>query len=106
LELLPRHAYVVNVGRAEIIGEQALYDALVSGSIAGAAIDVWYRYPAPGENGYGSRLPFHTLPNVICTPHYSAWTRPMILRRIDRMSGNLRRLVSGEPLQRVVLRGQ
>jgi phosphoglycerate dehydrogenase-like enzyme len=105
LSLLPRHAYVVNVGRAEIICERALYDALVQGTISGAAIDVWYRYPSPGEDGHGSSLPFHTLPNVICTPHYSAWTRPMILRRIDGMADNLRRLAEGRPLTRVVLHG-
>jgi phosphoglycerate dehydrogenase-like enzyme len=105
LQLLPQHAYLVNVGRAEIVCEQALYNALASGAIAGAAIDVWYRYPPPGQNGHGSRLPFHTLPNVICTPHYSAWTRPMIMRRIDRMSDSLRRLAEGAPLDRVVLEG-
>lgn len=105
LALLPRHAYLINVARAEIVGEQALYQALTSRAIAGAALDVWYQYPSGGAVGHGSRLPFQLLPNVICTPHYSAWTRPMILRRIERMTANLQRLAHGETLERVVLEG-
>ncbi len=105
LALLPRHAFLINVGRAEIVCEGALYDALESKAIAGAALDVWYQYPGPGERGHGSRFPFHTLPNVMCTPHYSAWTRPMILRRIALMAENLQRLARGEAIERVVLEG-
>jgi phosphoglycerate dehydrogenase-like enzyme len=39
-------AFVINVARAEIFEEAALYDALASGRLAGAALDVWFRYPA------------------------------------------------------------
>ncbi|MGH9630645.1 MAG: 2-hydroxyacid dehydrogenase [Bryobacteraceae bacterium] len=105
LELLPPNAYLVNVSRAEIVDEQALYDALASCRLGGAALDVWYHYPDPGQPGHGSRLPFHTLSNVLCTPHYSAWTLQMILRRIDKIADNLHRLARGEALERVVLRG-
>jgi phosphoglycerate dehydrogenase-like enzyme len=105
LGLLPAHAMLINVSRAEIVGEQALYDALAGGRIAGAALDVWYQYPPAGQAGHGSRLPFHQLPNVICTPHYSAWSREMILRRIGRMCEALNRLARGEPPERVVLVG-
>jgi len=105
LALLPPGAVVINVSRAEIVAEQVLFDALSEGRLGGAALDVWYQYPAPGESGHGSALPFHTLPNVICTPHYSAWTRAMILRRIDAMCANLKRLERGEGLERVVLTG-
>ncbi len=105
LALLPEGAYLVNVARGPIVDEDALYQALTSGRLSGAALDVWYQYPEPGRDGHGSRLPFHALPNVIATPHYSAWTKPMILRRIDRMVENLHRLARGEELERVVLRG-
>lgn len=105
LALLPRHAFLINVGRAEIVCEGALYQALESKAIAGAALDVWYQYPTAGERGHGSRFPFHLLPDVICTPHYSAWTRPMILRRIALMAENLERLARGEAIERVVLEG-
>jgi phosphoglycerate dehydrogenase-like enzyme len=105
LELLPPGAMLVNVSRAPIVDERSLYEALAGGRLAGAALDVWYRYPPPGECGHGSVFPFHTLPNVICTPHYSAWSRAMILRRIERMTENLKRLARGEELERVVLVG-
>lgn len=105
LALLPPGAFLVNVSRAEIVDEDALYEALVSGRLGGAALDVWYQYPAAGERGHGSRHPFHKLPNVYCTPHFSAWTNEMIHRRIDRMCENLLRLSRGEPLENIVMVG-
>ena len=44
VRLLQPTAFVINVARAEIFDETALYDALASRHIAGAALDVWYRY--------------------------------------------------------------
>jgi phosphoglycerate dehydrogenase-like enzyme len=99
-------AHLVNVSRAEIVDEAALYEALRTKRIAGAVLDVWYQYPADGlQHGHGSRLPFHELPNVIATPHMSAWTEGLIGRRIARMCESLDCLSRGEPLQRVVLTG-
>ncbi|GAB4575115.1 MAG: 2-hydroxyacid dehydrogenase [Anaerolineae bacterium] len=72
LGLLPPHAVLVNVGRAEIIEESALFDALQSGRIHGAGLDVWYRYPSSPETRSAtapSNLPFHTLDNVVMSPH-------------------------------------
>ncbi len=105
LTLMRRDAFLINVSRAEVVCEQALYDALSTGRIAGAALDVWYRYPSPGDDGHGSALPFHTLPGVYCTPHYSGWTWGTISRRIDRMCETLARVARGEPLERIVLHG-
>ena len=48
LRLMRPAAYLINVGRAEVCNEGALYRALASGRIAGAALDVWSRYP-PGR---------------------------------------------------------
>lgn len=105
LAMLPLHAFLINVSRAEIVQEQALFEALSSGRLKGAALDVWYQYPQPGAQGFGSELPFHWLRNVIATPHFSAWTLPMILRRVSRMRENLIRLSHNEPLENVVLQG-
>jgi len=81
--LMSPRAVLVNVARGPIVDEQALFDALSSRCIAGAAIDVWYRYPrkssdtlTPGD------LPFERLDNVIMTPHASAWTPAARERRI------------------------
>lgn len=60
-------AFVVNVARGGLIDEAALNDALRSGEIAGAAIDVYVQEPA--EN-----VPFVELPNVVTTPHLGAST--------------------------------
>lgn len=105
LDLLPKGAFLVNVSRAEIIAETPLFRALESGRLGGAALDVWYQYPKPGETGHGSRLPFHNLPNVYCTPHYSAWSEGLIVRRIEKMCETLGRLARGEQLERVVMVG-
>src|SRR5438874_4545454 len=45
LALTKPTGFLINVSRAEIVDEAALYDALSERSIAGAALDVWYRYP-------------------------------------------------------------
>lgn len=98
-------ALLVNVARAEIVEEEALWEKLASGRIS-AALDVWYCYPAGNdERLHGSRFPFHTLENVLATPHLSAWTHAMLERRMRRIAENLDRLARGEELERVVLRG-
>ena len=80
-----------------MVAEDALYDALARGRIAGAAIDVWYDYkPEPDEDG--RRFPFHhpfqRLENVILSPHRGA--SPMSdLGRWDEVITNLRRLTDG-----------
>lgn len=62
---------MINVGRGPLVVESALYEALSAGTIAAAALDVWYRYPGPDGDGTPSDLPFDTLPNVLMTPHVS-----------------------------------
>lgn len=106
LRLLKPHAILVNVARAEIIEEAALFEALRERWFAAAALDVWYRYPAHAEERlHGSQYPFHELPNVLATPHSSAWTAAMIARRARQMAANLDRFARGEPIERVVLSG-
>ena len=53
LRLMKPTAYLINVARAEIVDELALYRALATAGIAGAALDVWYRYPT----AVGTTLP-------------------------------------------------
>ena len=104
LGLMKPTAFVINIGRAGIIDEEALYTALKGSQIGGAAIDVWWQYPTPGEpNRHGSRLPFHELPNVIVTPHCSSATDGARDRRFNAVAGNLDRYVRGESLLNVVM---
>jgi D-3-phosphoglycerate dehydrogenase len=61
-------ARVINCARGGIINEQALADALRSGHLAGAALDVFVQEPPPADH------PLLQLPNVVITPHLSAST--------------------------------
>jgi phosphoglycerate dehydrogenase-like enzyme len=90
-------AFVINVARAEIFDEEVLYDALASGRIAGAALDVWYRYPTSAAPTLPASLPFHELPNVLMTPHVSGWTEGMIEARSRLIAENIARTARGEP---------
>src|SRR3984957_18965575 len=105
LDLMKPTAFLINIGRAGILDEDALYDALKNNAIGGAAIDVWWQSPTAAEpNRHGSRLPFHELSNVILTPHCSSATDGARDRRFGTVAGNLDRYVRGETLQNVVLR--
>lgn len=97
LGLMKPTAYLINVARAEIVDEAALYAALAHRAIAGAALDVWYRYPAgPGPTTPASR-PFHQLSNVLMTPHVSGWTDGMLKARARLIAENIARVARGEP---------
>jgi phosphoglycerate dehydrogenase-like enzyme len=105
LALCKPHLVVINVARAAVLDEAALYLALRDRIIAGAVLDVWYAYPTAAQPAARpSRFPFHELANVIMTPHCSAWTDGLIERRWRFIASNLDRLARGEPLQNVVLR--
>jgi phosphoglycerate dehydrogenase-like enzyme len=96
-------AVVINVGRGPTIDERCLYDALKDNRIAGAIIDTWYSYPtAEQPNVLPSTLPFHTLPNVVMTPHMSGWTSGTIRRRQHTMADNIRRRFDGRSCINVV----
>lgn len=97
---------IINVSRGPIVAEEALFRALDRGTIGGAVIDAWYRYPTRDDlTVRPSRFPFHDLPNVYMTPHSSAWTLGMIERRWAEIADNLSRFARGEPLRNVVHRG-
>jgi phosphoglycerate dehydrogenase-like enzyme len=97
LKLMKPTAFLINVARAEIFDEAALHTALASGGIAGAALDVWYRYPVSSEPTPPAALPFHELANVIMTPHVSGWTEGMLDARATLIADNIERTARGEP---------
>jgi len=97
LHLLKPTAVLINVARAEIVDEVALYRALAQRTIAGAALDVWYQYPtAPGPT-WPARQAFQNLPNVLMTPHVSGWTEGMLEARAQGIAENIQRVGRGEP---------
>ena len=95
LALLPRGAHVVNVGRGELIDEPALVDALQSGQLGGAALDVFVVEPLPADS------PLWDLPNVIVTPHSAGTTALAAKRAADIFADNLRRFAAGAPLRNI-----
>ncbi|HVM24040.1 MAG TPA: phosphoglycerate dehydrogenase [Candidatus Limnocylindrales bacterium] len=68
LEATKPGAFVLNVARGGIVDERALADALTSGHLAGAAVDVYSAEPMAPDN------PLGTAPNVVLTPHLGAST--------------------------------
>ncbi len=99
-------AIIINVGRGGTIDETALYQALQAGQIGGAIVDTWYRYPSPETpNPHPAALPFHTLSNVLMTPHMSGWTAGTIRRRQQAIAANIRRVATGAPCDNVVRPG-
>ena len=102
LGLIKPSAYLINVARAEIVDEQALYQALAAKQLGGAALDVWYRYPTADGSTLPASAPFHELDNVIMTPHVSGWTEGMIEARAGVIAENIARTARGEtPLNAV-----
>lgn len=104
LALMKPTALIVNIGRALIADEGALFAALKDNKIGGAALDVWWRYPSAAEpNARPSQFAFHELPNVLMTPHCSSATDGARDRRLGGIAGNIDRYVRGEALRNVVL---
>ena len=83
-------AMLINVGRGPTVDEAALFEALKTQSIAGAAIDTWYAYP-PGASTQAApgNLTFHELPGLLMTPHMSGWTDGTIRRRQRSIAHNI-----------------
>lgn len=106
LALMKPGALLINVARAGIVDEDALYVALKDGQLGGAALDVWWQYPTQAEpDRRPSRHPFHELPNVLVTPHCSAGTEGTAERRWSMVAANLDRFARGEKLENVVRQG-
>lgn len=106
LGLMKPSAHLINVARAEIVDEQALYDALAGRRVAGAALDVWYRYPTTVGSTAPASAPFHSLSNVIMTPHVSGWTEGTLAARASVIAKNIERTARGEaPLNAIAVAG-
>ena len=96
LALLPQGSFLVNVARGPLANTDALADALESGHLGGAAVDVTAPEPLP----HGHRL--WNVPNVLITPHQAdtpEMTRPLLAQRI---SINVAAFNRGEPLTGIV----
>lgn len=83
-------AILVNVARGPLVAEAALLDALATGHLGGAALDVFDTQPLPRDH------PFLQLPNVILTPHMAGITTESMLRMGQGVVADTRRVLSGD----------
>jgi len=90
---MKRTAFFINTSRGPIVDENALYNALSSGIIAGAGLDVHVVEPRQAPD----RLA--TLPNIILTPHIAGGSRTGIVNEIEAILGNCRAMLAGEPIK-------
>lgn len=100
LALLPPHALLVNVARADLVDQDALYDALAGGTLRGAGLDVWWHEADdPHDVVAPADRPFHELPNVVLSPHRGgAFTVPTIRQaRLDALAQTLAEVVAARP---------
>lgn len=95
-QAMKRSAYFINLGRGGTVDEEAMIDALQSGEIAGAGLDVFTTEPLPTES------PLWEMENVMITSHYSGGTRFYHTRALEILIDNLGRYQRGEPLRNLV----
>jgi phosphoglycerate dehydrogenase-like enzyme len=93
LSQLPQGALVINVGRAKILDTDALVDALHSGHLGGASLDVYAPEPLPPDH------PLWSAPNVILTPHTSGFRKGHWDEVVALFAENLARFERGEELR-------
>ncbi len=96
LSIMKQTAFLINTARGGIIDQNALYQALKEGVIAGAGLDVFEEEPIPWNN------PLLSLDNVILTPHVAGAGRDVILCDLQRISDNIFRVIRGQKPMNVV----
>jgi D-3-phosphoglycerate dehydrogenase len=90
LDALPAHAFVINAARGGIVDETALHEALTSGKIAGAGLDVFDQEPPPEDH------PLFALPNVILSPHSAGLSKEAAIRMAISTARNVLAGIDGK----------
>ncbi|RVT86676.1 dehydrogenase [Rhodobacteraceae bacterium CCMM004] len=97
---MQRGAVVINTARGALVDETALEQALRTGQIAAAGLDVFVQEPVATDH------PLLALPNVLALPHIGGATRDNLVRQVRHWAGNIGRHHRGEPLAVEDLVGQ
>jgi len=83
-------AYLVNLGRGDVLDDEALIRILKTNRIAGAALDVFRQEPLPRDH------PFWALENIIITPHLGGAFDEYPARALPVIQENMRRFLAGD----------
>jgi D-3-phosphoglycerate dehydrogenase / 2-oxoglutarate reductase len=97
LAKMKRTAYLINTARGGLVDEKALYDALRSGGLAGAGLDVFEQEPPPAGHS------LFELPNVITAPHVAGVTVEAVDRMSEQTARNILSVLDGDPIRQNVI---
>jgi len=89
-------SYLINVARGQVVDEAALVEALASGHVRAAGLDVAEVEPLPKDS------PLWTMPQVMITPHVGAQSQRRVSDTVDFFCENLQRFRAGQPLMNLV----
>jgi phosphoglycerate dehydrogenase-like enzyme len=95
LALLKPTAYLINTSRAAIVDQDALLDALHTGRIAGAGVDVFDVEPLPADH------PMRTAPRLLATPHLGYVSRGNYATYYGQAVEDIRAFLTGAPVRRL-----
>jgi phosphoglycerate dehydrogenase-like enzyme len=93
LAKMKQDAILVNISRGPIVEESALVEALRSGNLAGAGLDVFDTEPLPADH------PFRSLDNVVVTPHVGYVTEQLFRTAWQRMTEDVAAYLAGSPIR-------
>jgi phosphoglycerate dehydrogenase-like enzyme len=96
LAALPHGAVLINVARGAVVDQPALIEALRSGHLRGAALDVFETEPLPPDN------PLWQMPNVLISPHSASTAPSENAKIVDIFCENIRRFQANTPLMNVL----
>ena len=89
-------ALFLNTARGQLVDQQALYEALRDGTIAGAGLDVFEQEPIPPAD------PLLQLPNVVLSPHTAGTTPEALMNGLNLCAANVVAFLQGQGQNRVV----
>ncbi len=96
--------HIINVGRGQVINEEALYNSLKEGKIGGVAFDTWWIYPPDKKsrkNTYPSNYPLQIFDEVIFSPHRATHVEGREKKRMEDLANTLNNIIKGKEIEKV-----